>query len=64
MEDDVEIIYGTLTTPSNAIGGSAICAYSMRDILAAFEGTFKHQETMNSNWLPIPEDKVSSLFFV
>ncbi|KRT86753.1 hypothetical protein AMK59_1568 [Oryctes borbonicus] len=54
----MQIIYGTLTTPSNAIGGSAICAYSMRDIIAAFEGTFKHQETMNSNWLPIPEDKL------
>ncbi|XP_022914743.2 semaphorin-1A-like [Onthophagus taurus] len=53
-----KIIYGTLTTPTNAIGGSAICAYSVNDILAAFDGSFKHQETMNSNWLPIPEDKI------
>ncbi|GJQ66987.1 hypothetical protein Trydic_g21919 [Trypoxylus dichotomus] len=58
FDDEMQVIYGTLTTPSNAIGGSAICAYSMKDILAAFEGTFKHQETMNSNWLPIPEDKL------
>lgn len=58
LDGETQIIYGTLTTPSNAIGGSAICAYNMKDILSAFEGTFKHQETMNSNWLPIPEDKV------
>ncbi|XP_018331529.1 semaphorin-1A [Agrilus planipennis] len=52
------IIYGVFTTPSNAIGGSAICAYNMRDIMAAFEGSFKDQEKLNSNWLPIPESRV------
>lgn len=56
--DTLDIIYGTLTTPVNAIGGSAICAYNMNDILRVFEGTFKHQETINSNWLPVPKDKV------
>lgn len=54
-----QIIYGTLTTPINAIGGSAVCAYRMADILEAFEGTFKAQESINSNWLPLSKDKVS-----
>lgn len=53
-----DIIYGTLTTPTNAIGGSAICAYRMQDILAAFEGAFKEQEGINSNWLPVSKEKV------
>ncbi|KAB0801078.1 hypothetical protein PPYR_05432 [Photinus pyralis] len=53
-----QIIYGTLTTPNNAIGGSAICAYSMRDILRVFEGSFKQQESINSNWLPVSRQKV------
>lgn len=53
-----KIIYGTLTTPSNAIGGSAICAYNMQDILDAFEGSFKHQESINANWLPLSKERV------
>ena len=61
LDNSTEIIYGTLTTPVNAIGGSAICAYNMKDIISVFEGTFKYQETMNSNWLPVPDDKVSNL---
>lgn len=58
-----KIIYGTLTTPINAIGGSAVCAYRMIDILEAFEGTFKHQESINSNWLPLSKDKVCFRIF-
>lgn len=53
-----QIIYGTLTTPVNAIGGSAVCAYSVKDILRVFEGSFKHQDSINANWLPLPNDKV------
>ncbi|XP_065165255.1 semaphorin-1A-like isoform X2 [Atheta coriaria] len=52
------VIYGTLTTPSNAIGGSAICVYNMRDVIAAFEGNFKQQEGINSNWLPVSKEKI------
>lgn len=48
-----ELIYAVFTTPSNSIPGSAVCAFSMRSILDAFEGAFKEQETMNSNWLPV-----------
>ncbi|RZB39945.1 semaphorin-1a [Asbolus verrucosus] len=57
-EENNRIIYGVLTTPINAIGGSAICAYRMDDILRVFEGSFKHQESINSNWLPVPENMV------
>ncbi|EFA11605.1 semaphorin-1a [Tribolium castaneum] len=57
-DDSKKIIYGILTTPVNAIGGSAICAYQMADILRVFEGSFKHQETINSNWLPVPQNLV------
>lgn len=48
-----ELIYAVFTTPSNSIPGSAVCAFSMRDILDTFEGAFKEQENMNSNWLPV-----------
>lgn len=53
-----KIIYGILTTPTNAIGGSAICAYSIQDILNVFDGSFKHQENINANWLPLDKEKV------
>ncbi|KAL4712745.1 hypothetical protein ACJJTC_008042 [Scirpophaga incertulas] len=55
-----DIIYGVFTTPQNAIGGSAVCAFAMRDIIDAFEGPFKGQESMNSNWLPLEKEKVPS----
>lgn len=34
----------------NSIAGSAVCAFNMTAINAAFNGPFKHQETMNSAW--------------
>ncbi|KAG0710478.1 Semaphorin-1A [Chionoecetes opilio] len=52
-EEKHELIYAVFTTPSNSIPGSAVCAFSMRDILDTFEGAFKEQESMNSNWLPV-----------
>lgn len=30
----------------------------MRDILDAFEGSFKGQKSMNANWLPLPKEKL------
>lgn len=53
-----DIVYAVFTTPQNAIGGSAVCAFSLRDIIDAFDGPFKGQETMNSNWLPLEKEKV------
>lgn len=52
------MIYGVFTTPPNSISGSAVCAFRMEDIYKAFDGAFKGQEDINSNWLPIPSSKV------
>uniref|UniRef100_T1JEM8 Semaphorin-1A n=1 Tax=Strigamia maritima TaxID=126957 RepID=T1JEM8_STRMM len=53
-----QLVYGVFTTPSNSISGSAVCAFRLRDILATFDGAFKEQERMNSNWLPVLNSKV------
>ncbi|CAL4114259.1 unnamed protein product, partial [Meganyctiphanes norvegica] len=52
------IIYAVFTTPVNSIPGSAVCAFSMKDVLESFDGNFKEQETLNSNWLPVHQSKV------
>ncbi|CAH0562660.1 unnamed protein product [Brassicogethes aeneus] len=53
-----KVVYGALTTPNNAISGSAICLYQMEDMNKVFQGAFKQQDSINSNWLPVPQDKV------
>lgn len=53
-----QLIYGTFTTPSNSISGSAVCAFSLQDISDAFEGNFKEQVAINGNWLPVNTAKV------
>ncbi|PSN40455.1 Semaphorin-5B, partial [Blattella germanica] len=45
-----DMVYATFTTPSNSIPGSAICAFNMSAINAAFGGAFKHQEHPGSAW--------------
>lgn len=55
--DKNAIIYIVMTTPVNAIGGSAVCAFAISDILDAFEGRFRAQKTATSNWLPVPEGR-------
>ena len=35
------VLYATFSTPSNAIGGSAVCAFRLRDVSDAFAGSFK-----------------------
>ncbi|XP_055857782.1 semaphorin-1A [Episyrphus balteatus] len=57
-ENGSDLIYAVFTTSINAIPGSAICAFSLDDILAAFEGRFKSQKDSNSNWLPIQLEDV------
>ena len=48
------MIYATFTTPDNAIAGSAICAFRLSDIRAAFDqGEFKGQKASDYNWLPV-----------
>lgn len=53
-----ELIYGVFTTPPNAIGGSAVCAFNLTDLIATFDGPFKEQKSMNYNWLPVAESEV------
>lgn len=57
-ENRNSVIYAVLTTPLNAIGGSAVCAFSINEILNAFEGRFKSQRDANSNWLPVQQERV------
>ncbi|XP_043209579.1 semaphorin-1A-like isoform X3 [Amphibalanus amphitrite] len=55
-----EVLYAVFTTPVNSIPGSAICAFRMTDLVDTFAGAFKHQEDMNSNWLPLKNSQVPS----
>lgn len=59
-----QLIYGTFTTPSNSIAGSAVCAFSLQDISDAFEGNFKEQVTSNGNWLPVNSAKVCFIYLM
>lgn len=52
------IIYAVFTTPTNAIPGSAVCAFKVDDIMEAFEGRFKTQKDPTSNWLPVAPETV------
>ncbi|XP_046429152.1 semaphorin-1A-like isoform X1 [Neodiprion fabricii] len=56
--EQTQLIYGVFTTPVNSIGGSAVCAFTMRSVLEVFQGAFKEQETINSNWLRVVPEKV------
>ncbi|GJQ84422.1 Sema-1a [Trypoxylus dichotomus] len=53
-----QLIYATFTTPPNSISGSAVCAFSLQNIADTFEGNFKEQAAINSNWLPVQSSKV------
>lgn len=47
------VVYGVFNTPVNAIGGSAVCMFNISDVIETFMGSFKDQEAMDSNWLPV-----------
>lgn len=53
-----EVVYATFTTPPNSIGGSAVCAFRLRDVSDAFAGRFKEQRSMSENWLAVEPHKV------
>jgi hypothetical protein len=53
-----QLIYAVFTTPPNSISGSAVCAFALQDITDTFEGNFKEQAQLNSNWLPVQSAKV------
>ena len=59
--DKVEdIVYGVFRTAPNSISGSAICAFRLSDIAAAFQGQFKEQRSSSENWLAVEQHKVPS----
>lgn len=55
---DNRIFYGVFTTPGNAILGSAVCRFSLDDLEKSFEATFKNQESLQSNWLPMSHTQI------
>eukprot|EP00096_Caligus_rogercresseyi_P008854 TRINITY_DN2875_c0_g2_i2.p1 TRINITY_DN2875_c0_g2~~TRINITY_DN2875_c0_g2_i2.p1 ORF type:complete len:852 (-),score=235.20 TRINITY_DN2875_c0_g2_i2:775-3330(-) len=57
-EQENLIFYATFSTPVNSIGGSAVCAYSIKDINKAFNGKFKEQRDSSANWLPVSDKNV------
>ncbi|GLH02989.1 Semaphorin-1A [Gryllus bimaculatus] len=56
-ETTAQLVYGVFTTPPNSISGSAVCAFALQDITDTFEGNFKEQAQLNSNWLPVQSVK-------
>lgn len=55
--DDTKF-YGTFTTSTNGLMGSAICSFTLSDIQAAFNGKFKEQASSSSAWLPVLSNRV------
>lgn len=61
MIDDQIYFYATFTTPLTGYYGSAVCAFSLRDINRVFDqGRFKEQQTSTSAWLPVYPQLVPS----
>ena len=59
--DEVDtVVYGVFRTSPNSISGSAVCAFSLRDIASAFAGQFKEQRSTSDNWLAVEQHKVPS----
>eukprot|EP00095_Tigriopus_kingsejongensis_P004637 maker-scaffold291_size219542-snap-gene-1.24 protein:Tk04637 transcript:maker-scaffold291_size219542-snap-gene-1.24-mRNA-1 annotation:"semaphorin-1a isoform x3" len=54
------LVYATFTTSPNSIGGSAVCAFRLREISDAFSGRFKEQRSSGQNWLAVEDNKVPS----
>lgn len=50
--------YGTFTTSTNGLMGSAICSFTLSDIHTAFAGKFKEQASSSSAWLPVLSSRV------
>ena len=55
---DDQIFYAVFTTSPNSILGSAICRFSLNNLHESFNGNFKNQERVNSNWLPMSQSQV------
>lgn len=55
--DRTRMFYAVFNTPENSIWGSAVCAYTYDDVVKAFNGRFKGQETAHHKWKQISDDK-------
>ena len=53
-----DVVFGVFNTPENSITGSAVCSFKMSDIRDSFNGPFKAQQDVNSNWLPLARHQV------
>lgn len=53
-----KMMYIVFSTAPNSIYGSAVCAFTVADILKVFEGPFKSQPSPNSKWLAVPESNL------
>lgn len=51
------MFYAVFNTPENSIWGSAVCAYTYNDVVKAFQGPFKGQQTAHHKWKQISVDK-------
>lgn len=49
--DKLPVFYGVFTSSSSVFSGSAVCAYSLADIQAAFNGPFTHQDSPDHHWV-------------
>jgi semaphorin 6 len=56
--DRVPMVYAVFTTPRNSLRGAAVCAFKLSDIVASFEGPYKEQKSVHSNWLPVRDADV------
>jgi semaphorin 6 len=56
--EKVQLIYGVFSNTANSIGGSAICAFRVNDIINTFDGAFKGPATANALWQRVPNSKV------
>ncbi|XP_038137288.1 semaphorin-3C [Cyprinodon tularosa] len=45
------LVFGVFTSTSSVFRGSAVCVYSMADILTVFNGPFAHREGPNYQWV-------------
>ncbi|XP_059806378.1 semaphorin-3D-like isoform X1 [Hypanus sabinus] len=49
--DKSPVFYGVFTSSSSVFSGSAVCAYSLADIRAAFNGPFTHKDSPDHHWV-------------
>ena len=50
-EEEERLVYGVFNTPPNSIGGSAVCAFRIKDITTAFAGQVKHNTALHISTL-------------